>query len=223
MRGVTPCESKKQQYSENIEKCRTNARTNQQPVILREQLYVAIVENGFVGCMGVRRADIYSKTTNEKLNMQVFMPFQSFHETASCLDNHRLLKQILECKQILNALKNDGPWSNHCITRTWRDYETALNSFKSICILEAFKRFVGKFSLDDVNRLRIGYKSCPWSTCETALGRPNLPTDYYTRYKQHLLAKDFHHYSKHFPSLEPQSGYYALDKTCTKWIIYSGH
>ena len=153
--------------------------------------------------------------------MQVFLPYSSFCLCAQCLDNRRLLKQILECKQILNALNNGGPWSNHCITRTWRGYDKALVSYMNYCISEASSRGIGKFSSEIVNSLRLAYHSCPWAS-QFCVDRPPLPQDYFERYQLHLLHKDKEHYSKFFPFYEnTPSGYYALNKAGTAWQLYS--
>ena len=69
--------------------------------------------------------------------MQTFLPYESFVESAKCLDRMRLGKQRVECKQILLALRKgpvtvteEGikktPWYNHPATRMWRGYESAL-------------------------------------------------------------------------------------------------
>lgn len=46
--------------------------------------------------------------------MQIFLPYKDIYKTAEALDKRRLNKQILECRQILNALygKSKG-WANH--------------------------------------------------------------------------------------------------------------
>lgn len=40
------------------------------------------------------------------INTQTFLPYKDFEKCASALDNKRLYKQIVECKQILNILGN---------------------------------------------------------------------------------------------------------------------
>lgn len=62
--------------------------------------------------------------------MQTFLPSRSFYKSASILDNKRLGKQRVECKQILKALNGEyaktGAWVNHPATRMWRGHEGAL-------------------------------------------------------------------------------------------------
>lgn len=62
--------------------------------------------------------------------MQTFLPYPSFVESAACLDNKRLGKQRVECKQILKALMgeyaNTGAWVNHPACKMWIGYEEDL-------------------------------------------------------------------------------------------------
>lgn len=62
--------------------------------------------------------------------MNTFLPSPSFAESARILDNKRLGKQRVECKQILKALRGEyaatGAWVNHPATKMWRGYEWAL-------------------------------------------------------------------------------------------------
>jgi len=93
--------------------------------------------------------------------MQTFLPFSDFRVTAACLDDKRLGKQRVECKQILLALKagprqgfdaatrswkslslfesspeltRATPWYNHPATKMWKGFEYGLCLYaQSIC------------------------------------------------------------------------------------------
>jgi len=59
--------------------------------------------------------------------MQVFMSEYTFEESAKVLDNKRLVKQLLEGRQILAALAGQTKgWRNHPATRMFEGYEPAL-------------------------------------------------------------------------------------------------
>jgi hypothetical protein len=59
--------------------------------------------------------------------MQTFLPYQSFIQSASCLDMRRLGKQRVETKQILIALSNPNyGWHNHPAVKMWKGYESTL-------------------------------------------------------------------------------------------------
>lgn len=73
--------------------------------------------------------------------MQTFLPYPSFRESAKALDDKRLNKQTMECRQILQALLGfTDAWKNHCITRMWAGYEGALIEFWTQCELECNSR-----------------------------------------------------------------------------------
>jgi len=59
--------------------------------------------------------------------MQTFLPYESFIESAKCLDYRRLGKQRLEAYQILRTLtgKSKG-WVNHPAVKMWQGHEWQL-------------------------------------------------------------------------------------------------
>jgi hypothetical protein len=61
--------------------------------------------------------------------MQTFLSEPTFKRCAQVLDNKRLNKQLLECRQILNILVNDldsASWHNHPAVLQWKEYIPAL-------------------------------------------------------------------------------------------------
>jgi hypothetical protein len=66
--------------------------------------------------------------------MQTFLPLPGYAQSAAVLDNKRLGKQRVECKQILRALgvrigsrsKTSLGWRNHPAVRMWRTFEYSL-------------------------------------------------------------------------------------------------
>jgi hypothetical protein len=68
--------------------------------------------------------------------MQTFLPYSSFRESASCLDNSRLNKQISEVLQIHRSLTNGGGWASHPASRMWKGYEHALIRYGLFCYRE---------------------------------------------------------------------------------------
>ena len=52
--------------------------------------------------------------------MQIFLPYKDIFETAKCLDNRRLNKQIIECRQILDAIDGAKAWCNHPIINMYK-------------------------------------------------------------------------------------------------------
>lgn len=66
--------------------------------------------------------------------MQTFLPYPNFKDSAICLDNKRLNKQIIECYQILKALHGETKgWVNHPATLMWKGYENSLVCYGVWC------------------------------------------------------------------------------------------
>ena len=62
--------------------------------------------------------------------MQTFLPYESFAESARCLDYRRLGKQRVEAYQILRTLTGESKgWVNHPAVKMWRGYEVALAKY----------------------------------------------------------------------------------------------
>jgi hypothetical protein len=73
--------------------------------------------------------------------MQTFLPYPNVWASAKCLDNRRLGKQRVECKQILLTLGVDvgehrgnpaSRWRNHPAVRMWRGHELSLAEYAEI-------------------------------------------------------------------------------------------
>lgn len=59
--------------------------------------------------------------------MQTFLCEEDYSATASVLDQKRLVKQLLECRQIMTALAGESKgWVHHPATKMWRGYEAEL-------------------------------------------------------------------------------------------------
>lgn len=64
--------------------------------------------------------------------MQVFLPEKSFAESAKALDYRRLVKQLLEGRQIMTVLAEESPsgaWKNHPAVKMFKGYERALYAY----------------------------------------------------------------------------------------------
>ena len=62
--------------------------------------------------------------------MQVFLPEHTYRDCAQALDQKRLVKQLLEGRQILSALAGETKgWVNHPATRMFKGYEGELVSY----------------------------------------------------------------------------------------------
>jgi len=73
--------------------------------------------------------------------MQTFLPYADFERSAIALDNKRLQKQIVECKQILMTIcGSSNGWRNHPAIRQWIGFDGALAEYAIECCDEHIKR-----------------------------------------------------------------------------------
>lgn len=142
--------------------------------------------------------------------MQTFLTHRSFKLTAESLDNKRLGKQRVECKQILNTNReyiryqhNYTPysvplslgWRNHPAVLMWRGYEEMLALYASaICaewIKRGFKDSLKPMFDEIVASRQLKYPS--WLTDEKMLDRIILS------HRSSLITKLPEHYLPQFP------------------------
>lgn len=136
--------------------------------------------------------------------VNTFLPYPSFKESAQVLDRLRLNKQVLECDQILNALRKQREgfvgrigWINHPATRMWKGQEYALTIYRDMMLREWLER---------------GYKSkrafynCRERLDDLESTRPSWfgKEAFHASHRSNLLRKDPEHYGK-FGWTEPDN------------------
>jgi hypothetical protein len=145
--------------------------------------------------------------------MQTFLPYEDFYLSASVLDNKRLFKQSIECKQILSAILGlSTGWKNHCITRLWQKHPDYLLDYWESINNELIIR-------------KRPYVAIPIEIAEKVTMKSQYPSflgdqKFHSAYRSHLLAKNEKHYRKFFKTEPAISGYFALDKN-GNWKKYS--
>jgi hypothetical protein len=125
--------------------------------------------------------------------VNTFLPFADFKMCAVCLDDKRLYKQIVECKQILRALRGEVKgYKNHPATKMWKGYEDALSDYMGVMFEEwatrRYKGYIPRFFLNrtyhDINAVAGSMPS--W------FGRPS----FHDSHKARLHQKDPKHYAQ---------------------------
>lgn len=134
--------------------------------------------------------------------MQVFIVGTSL-ETAKALDKLRLNKQIIECRQILDALNGAKAWSNHPCVLQYRGYEFWLKCYLScLCYVKwgEIEQAIATSKLADNNRP-------DWHTQE-----------YYDQMKRRLYTKNPEHYKQWAHLGESQENWYFVDGEWRKYV-----
>lgn len=122
--------------------------------------------------------------------MQTFLPLPSFQDSAKILDNKRLGKQRVECKQILRALLREVEgWKNHPATKMWTGCERALCEYAiAICVewrSRGFEDSLLSYFQDKLLEL-------PETGNPQWLGS----TEFHSSHRSNLLRKDANHYGQ---------------------------
>lgn len=134
--------------------------------------------------------------------MQVFIVGSPL-ETAMALDKRRLNKQIIECKQILDALNGAKAWSNHPCVLQYRGHEKWLMNYMA-CLI---RYQAGKPTMANI--------SSQW--CKIHGTPPFHTQEYFDQMKRRLYTKDPIHYAQWAHLGESEDNWYFVDG---EWRIY---
>lgn len=136
--------------------------------------------------------------------MQVFTPYQEPFKTADCLDGRRLNKQIIECKQILAAIKGESKaWKNHPVVKQYKNY---------VGYLENYMRCLISFK-DGKIRDALSYNNC------AMFYKPEFLTmEFCNQHKRRLYTKDNEFYHIFYRYGESNENWYFVDGKLLRYI-----
>ena len=127
--------------------------------------------------------------------MNVFVPYNEPIKVAQCLDTRRLNKQIIECEQILKAIRGASQaWKNHPATLMYSKHTDYL---KHYC--ETLRQFKNATNAEKENSLAL--KCIP----------PFLTNDFCDQHKRRLFTKDNAHYKQFNKLGESEQNWYIVD------------
>lgn len=136
--------------------------------------------------------------------MQTFLPFPDFKLSAQVLDLKRLMKQRVECWQIMKALRHETEgWRNHPATKMWEGYEYYLTLYWYEINEECNARGIR----GDLKEVIQGF-------CDLYVGANNFAppwlgdSDLHESHQSKLLQKDPDHYAAFFPGVLTNLEYY---------------
>jgi hypothetical protein len=155
--------------------------------------------------------------------LQVFVPLSSsFQDSIATLDSKRLGKQRVECMQILATLRSENSgggglpvgWSRHPAVKMWKEYESALAVYMTMCVAEWEARGY-KNNMVSPYSPKTFLRSGGWHQSQNLVedGRnAELPPwwgreDVHASHRANLLRKDPDHYSQFGWTEAPVEGY----------------
>lgn len=126
--------------------------------------------------------------------MQVFVPYASPFEVAACLDERRLNKQIIECWQILAAIRGESnAWKNHPCVKMYRDHAEWLEYY-TFC-LECYRESVRARDDGDPDEMWIqSHLAEEWCDKANAITPPFLTEEFCKHHQARLYTKDCYNY-----------------------------
>lgn len=134
--------------------------------------------------------------------MQTFLPYPSYTKSARVLDDKRLGKQRVECKQILRALGvligglagSGKGWVHHPAVNMWRGYEHSLCNYAIAICQEWQRRGFEDSLLREFRECRSNLRG-GW---QLFMPRPHWVGDarVHASHRSNLLRKDAQHYGK---------------------------
>jgi hypothetical protein len=134
--------------------------------------------------------------------MQTFLPYPNIWASARCLDNKRLGKQRVECKQILLTLGVDvgehrgnpaARWRNHPAVKMWQGHEHSLAEYAEIMCIVWQQRGFKDTLRDQFHAVRdVLLSDSRWHHSLNWLGYDRL----HASHRSNLLRKDANHYGQ---------------------------
>lgn len=133
--------------------------------------------------------------------MQVFIVGNPLY-TAMALDRRRLNKQVIECKQILDALNGAKAWSNHPCVLQYRE---------SILWLRNYMKCLESYQKGDMVSAELFNGAC------NCIRPPFHTGEYFKQMKRRLYSKDKEYYEQWASLGESEDNWYFVDG---EWRIY---
>lgn len=132
--------------------------------------------------------------------MQVFI-IGSPLETAKALDNLRLNKQIIECKQIISAIEGNIAWSNHPVVLQYKPYKEWLKLYTFV--LEEYRN--GNFTTAE-------------SVSDAVMSLEFHTEEFFNQMKRRLYTKNPQHYSQWSNLGTSDENWYFVDGVMRKYV-----
>lgn len=141
--------------------------------------------------------------------MQVFIVGSPL-ETAMALDPKRLRKQIIECRQILDALNGKSAWSSHPCVLQYRGHEGWLKIYSECLELELLKTPNNDAVITAIQAVA--------SVMAKKLTPCFHTQEYFDQMKRRLYTKDPEHYAQWADLGKSECNWYFVDNEWRKYV-----
>ena len=148
--------------------------------------------------------------------MQVFVPFKNPFECAKAIDPRRFNKQILECKQILKAIRGESTaWVNHPCVLMYKKHADWLQMYLNA--FECFKAYMD-LAKEDFDEAMILYNLAKeWGDTATMIFPPFFTDSFLEQHRRRLYTKSPMYYLKWSDLGTSDENWYYMNG---EWKIY---
>ena len=168
--------------------------------------------------MAMQRAGprIVNGKTEKKSNMQVFVPYQEPLKCAQVLDARRLNKQIIECRQILSAIRGESnAWRNHPCVKMYRNHLLWLEYYQHC--LECYKSYQELYNVDFDEAMQDYRLAEGWNEDAAAITPEFLTDEFVDHHKTRLFTKSHKDYPQWADFGTSDINWYFVDG---EWLYY---
>lgn len=149
--------------------------------------------------------------------MNVFVPYPSPLDCAKALyGDLRFNKQIVECKQILNAIDGVGRgWFNHPVVKMYKPYREWLMKY-ALCLQE-YRNYERYYHTDCYSSGRSKGKAIIYSVEADKIRPPFLTEEFCDQHKRRLFSKNPTHYSQFAEYGTSEVNWYVINNEIVKY------
>lgn len=148
--------------------------------------------------------------------MQVFTPYDNPLECAIALwnDKKRFNKQIIECRQIINAINGSKSWANHPITKMYKANYNWLNLY-----LYCFENYRQCNIEVDKKLKKYYYRNCEEINILANMIKPKFLTkEFCDQHKRRLYTKAPRLYNQFLDYGISEENWYVIDGKLFKYV-----
>lgn len=147
--------------------------------------------------------------------MNVFVPYKSPLDCAKALyGDKRFNKQIIECRQILDAIDGAKAWRNHPVCLMYKEHKKWLECYMNTFL--AYKRFMNSTSKHE---FVANYgQALIWNDCANNVRPPFITNELCDQHKRRLYTKSPELYPQFAEYGTSEENWYSINEQIVKYI-----